>query len=160
VEEKFRLAVEASPSGMLMTDANGKILMVNAETEKQFGYSRMELIGQPIDMLVPLRFRGKHPDHRQTFANSPAVRTMGAGRDLFGLRKNGTEFPVEVGLNPIRTGDGLLILSVVVDITERIRNERLRRDFVATVSHELRTPLTSIAGSLGLLDGGALGSVP
>jgi PAS domain S-box-containing protein len=160
VEEKFRLAVEASPSGMLMTDADGKILMVNAETEKQFGYSRAELIGQSIDMLVPVRFRNKHPDHRKTFTDSPGVRTMGAGRDLFGLRKNATEFPVEVGLNPIRTRDGLVILSVVVDITERIRNERLRRDFVATVSHELRTPLTSIAGSLGLLDGGALGSVP
>jgi PAS domain S-box-containing protein len=160
VEEKFRLAVEASPSGMLMTDADGKILMVNAETEKQFGYARAELIGQPIDMLVPQRLRAKHPTHRKTFVDSPGVRTMGAGRDLFGLRKNGTEFPVEVGLNPIRTGHGLIILSVVVDITERIRNERLRRDFVATVSHELRTPFTSIAGSLGLLDGGALGSVP
>jgi len=160
VQEKFRLAFEASPSGMLMADADGKILMVNAQTEKQFGYSRGELIGQSIEILVPRRFRGKHPAHRKAFAAAPSARATGAGRDLFGLRKDGTEFPVEVGLNPIQTRDGLVVLSVMVDITGRKRIERLKSEFVATVSHELRTPLTSIAGALRLLDSGAIGEVP
>jgi PAS domain S-box-containing protein len=160
VEEKFRLAFEASPTGKLMTDPDGKIIMANAGSEKMFGYSRDELIGQSIDMLVPLRFRDKHPAHRRAFGVTPGARPMGAGRDLFGLRKDGTEFPVEVGLNPIQTRDGLAVLSAVVDVTERKRNEQLKSEFVAIVSHELRTPLTSIAGSLRLLDGGAVGPIP
>jgi PAS domain S-box-containing protein len=160
VEEKFRLAVEASPNGMLMVDAEGKILMANAETEKLFGYGREELLGQPIEVLLPPRLRDKHVAHRSVFATTPDVRTIGARRDLFGLRKDGIEFPVEVGLNPIQTRDGLVVLSAVVDITERKRNEQLKSEFVATVSHELRTPLTSIAGSLRLLDGGTIGQIP
>ena len=135
-EDKFELAVEWCPNGMVMTDAAGAILLVNAETERLFGYPREELIGQSIDILVPERFRAKHPRHRKAFTDHPKARAMGKGRELFGLRKDGTEFPIEIGLNPIETRDGLLILSAVVDISERKRNERLKSEFVATVSHE------------------------
>ena len=159
-EEKFQIAVESCPNGMMMTDAVGAILLVNAETERLFGYPREELIGQSIDILVPERFRGKHPKHRKAFVDHPYARAMGKVRELFGLRKDGTEFPIEIGLNPIETREGLVILSAVVDISERKHDEQLKNEFVATVSHELRTPLTSIAASLGLLDGGSVGPIP
>jgi PAS domain S-box-containing protein len=149
--ELFRLAVEACPNGMVMIDGDGNMVMVNTEIENQFGYSREELIGKPVDMLVPARLRAQHIRHRQNFIAKPEARRMGAGRDLFGLRKDGTEFPVEVGLNPIRAGGQLFVLSVIVDISQRKQMERLKEEFVSTVSHELRTPLTSISGSLGLL---------
>jgi PAS domain S-box-containing protein len=158
-EEKFRLAVEASPSGMVMIGAAGKVVLVNSEIERLFGYRRDELIGRSVDILVPERFRGQHVRHREGFLRTPQTRRMGAGRDLFGRRKDGTEFPVEVGLNPIETREGPLVLSVIVDITERKRMERLKDEFVSTVSHELRTPLTSITGSLGLLMGGVTGKM-
>jgi PAS domain S-box-containing protein len=152
-EEMFRLAVEACPSGMMMIDHDGKVVMVNTEIERQFGYAREELIGQPVDVLVPERLRTVHVRHRRGFVPKPESRRMGVGRDLFGRRKDGTEFPVEVGLNPTHAGDRLLVLAVIVDISERKRMERLKDEFVSTVSHELRTPLTSISGSLGLLVG-------
>jgi PAS domain S-box-containing protein len=152
-EEMYRLAVEAYPSGMVMIDHDGKIVMVNTEIEQQFGYPREELIGQPVDLLVPERLRTQHARHRQNFALKPETRRMGASRDLFGQRKDGTEFPVEVGLNPIPAGERPLLLAVIVDISQRKHMERLKDEFVATVSHELRTPLTSISGSLGLLVG-------
>jgi PAS domain S-box-containing protein len=159
-EEKFRLVVESSPSGMIMTDADGTMLMVNAETEKLFGFERAELIGQSVDILVPARLREGHLQQRRHFGAHPKARPMTARRELCGRRKDGTEFPVEIGLNPIRMRDALHILSVVIDISEHKRIERMKDEFVATVSHELRTPLTSIAGSLGLLIGGAAGSLP
>ena len=152
-EEMFRLAVEACPSGMMMIDHHGKIVMVNTEIERQFGFTRDELIGHAVDMLVPERLRTQHARHRHSFSPSPESRRMGAGRDLFGRRKDGSEFPVEVGLNPIEANGNLLVLAVVVDISHRKHIERLKDEFVSTVSHELRTPLTSIAGSLGLLIG-------
>jgi PAS domain S-box-containing protein len=159
-EEKFRLAVESCPSGMLMVDRAGIIVMVNTEIERLFGYRRDELIGRSVDILAPTRLRAHHARHRNGFIHQPHNRHMGAVRDLFGQRKDGTEFPIEVGLNPIRTREGLLVLSAIVDISERKRLERLKDEFVSTVSHELRTPLTSIAGSLGLLIGGATGKLP
>jgi PAS domain S-box-containing protein len=159
-EEMFRLAVEACPNGMVMIDRTGKIIMINTEIERLFGYARGELVGRTVDILVPERLRQQHVQHRWEFAMRPESRRMGANRDLFGLRKDGTEFPVEVGLNPIRAGSDLLVLSVIVDITERKRMERMKDEFVSTVSHELRTPMTSIAGSLGLLTGGAAGELP
>ena len=160
VEEKFKLAVEACPSGMLMADRAGRVVMVNTAIEDLFGYRREELIGQPVDLLVPERLRAQHFEDRCTYAVKPAVRRMTARRNLVGRRNDGTEFPVEIGLNPIQTRRGLLILSVIVDITERKRLERLKDEFVSTVSHELRTPLTSIAGSLGLLTGTAARDLP
>lgn len=159
-EETFRLAVEACPSGMVMVNPSGKIAMVNAEVERLFGYGRDELLGQPVDMLLPERLRGDYARVRDGFMHKPETRRLGLRRDLFGQHKGGTEFPVEVGLNPIHLGNDLFILGVIVDISERKRIERLKDEFVSIVSHELRTPLTSIAGSLGLLAGGAAGKLP
>jgi PAS domain S-box-containing protein len=158
-EDELRLALEACPSGMVISDAAGTIVLVNAEIETLFGYERCELVGQSVDMLLPPRLRGKHPRQREAFAAHPGPRAI-AGRDLWAMRKDGTEFPVEVGLNPIHTRGGMLVLSVVIDLTERKRHERLKDEFVAMVSHELRTPLTSIAGSLGLLVASAAGKLP
>ena len=152
-DELFRLAVEACPSGMVMSDGDGRIVMLNTEIENLFGYKREELIGQYVDILVPERLQAHHVVNRARFMATPECRHMGAGRTLFGRRKDGTEFPVEVGLNPIHTGQEQMVLSAIIDITQRRRTERLKDEFVATVSHELRTPLTSIAGSLGLLTG-------
>lgn len=159
-EELFRLAVEACPSGMVMTDRSGRIVMVNTEIERLFGYRREELLGRQVDMLLPERLRAQHIKHRKIFAASPEIRQLGVGRVLFGRRKDGSEFPVEVGLNPIHIRESLLTLSVVVDISERQRVERLKEEFVSTVSHELRTPLTSITASLALLNAGGAGILP
>jgi PAS domain S-box-containing protein len=128
-DEKFRLAVEASPSGLVMIDSSGIIVLVNAETERLFGYTRQDLIGQPVDILVPAGLRGHHTQHRVGFIAQPEARHMGAGRELYGLRKNGSEFPVEIGLNPIQTSHGLLVLSMIVDISERKRVDAALRDY-------------------------------
>jgi PAS domain S-box-containing protein len=123
LEERFRLVVEAAPSAMVMINANGRIEMVNAQAEQVFGYARHELLGQPVEMLVPERFRGHHPGLRQSFFAGPQARPMGAGRDLYGLAKDGTEFPVEIGLNPIETEEGPMVLSAIVDISDRKQKE-------------------------------------
>ena len=152
-EEKFQLAVESCPSGMVLVDRFGDIVLVNSEIERLFGYRRDELLGQKIEILIPENWRQQHTLYRDGFAHQARTRLMGARRDLFGRHKDGTEIPVEVGLNPIQTREGPLILSAIIDISERKRAERLKDEFVSTVSHELRTPLTSIAASLGLLAG-------
>lgn len=122
-EERLRLVVEASPSGMIMVDSSGLIVMVNAQIEKLFGYHREELIGKPIEILVPRRYHSEHPHHRKLFFAAPHARSMGVGRDLNGVKKDGTEVPVEIGLNPITTETGPFVLASVVDITERRRAE-------------------------------------
>jgi len=157
--EMFRLAVEACPSGMLLVDSEGAIVLANAEIERQFGYGRDELVGKPVDMLVPVRLRLPQATHRNAFNLRPETRSVEARSELSGLRKDGSEFPAEVLLNPIEVDGSLLVLGVVVDISERKRIERLKDEFVATVSHELRTPLTSIVGALALLTGNAAGKL-
>lgn len=158
-DERFRLAIEAAPTGMLLMNVTGSIVLINAQIEHLFGYSREELLGKQIEMLVPARFRVHHPDFRVAFFAAPTVRKMGAGRELYGLRKDGSEVPIEIGLNPLHTSEGDFVLSSIVDLSQRRAIERLRTDFVSTVSHELRTPLTSISGSLGLLQSGAMGAL-
>ena len=135
-DEQFRLVVESSPSGMLMVDKGGIILLVNRQIEQQFGYERAELIGQPVEMLVPQRVRSHHAGDRSEFFAHSELRAMGKGRDLYGMRKDGQEFPLEIGLNPIRTSDGIKVLASVVDISERKRTEQTlqkERDFIDAV---------------------------
>ncbi|MEW6130438.1 MAG: PAS domain S-box protein [Acidobacteriota bacterium] len=126
-EEKFRLVVEASPAAKVMINEAGQMILVNSQAEQLFGYTRDELIGQPVEILVPERFRGGHLNYRAGFIRMPQTRAMGAGRDLFGLRKDGTEVPIEIGLNPIEMKGQTLILSSIVDITERKRAEEALR---------------------------------
>ena len=127
-DSRFRRVVEASPSAMVMINAAGRIEMVNLQAERVFGYAREAMIGQPVEMLLPARFRVHHPGLRQSFFTDPQSRPMGIGRDLFGLRADGTEFPVEIGLNPIETEEGPMVLSAIVEISERKHlEERFRR---------------------------------
>jgi len=132
-EERLRLIIEASPNGMIMVGREGKITLVNRQAEALFGYSREELIGQRIEKLVPERFRSQHPGYRQGFFHDPKVRPMGAGRDLFGLKKDGTEVPIEIGLNPLETTEGVFTLASIIDITERKRAEEETARIVSIV---------------------------
>jgi PAS domain S-box-containing protein len=159
-EERFRLAVESAPNAMLMVDDKGRIVLANAQAERLFGYSRQELLHQPIELLVPGRFRGHHPQHRKDFHQSPRPRPMGADRALFALKKDGTEFPVEIGLNPITTAEGPFVLAAVVDLTalkamqaEMVRTQRLAAlgEMAATIAHEVKNPLAAISGPLQIL---------
>jgi PAS domain S-box-containing protein len=127
-EERLRRVIEATPNALVTIRMTGQIEMVNAQAERMFGYSRDELLGQPVEMLVPERFRRHHPELRNFFFGDPRSRPMGAGRDLYGLKKDGSEFPVEIGLNPIETDEGTMVLSAIVDISTRKRlEERFRR---------------------------------
>ena len=128
--EQFRLAIEAAPTGMLMVNDQGVIVLVNVQIERLFGYPRSELLGKKIELLVPARFRGNHPGFRQAFFGDPLARAMGGGRDLYGVRKDGSEVPIEIGLNPLTTPDGAFVLSSVVDITERKRAESERENLL------------------------------
>ncbi len=122
--ERIRQVVESAPSAMLMTDGAGLIEMVNAQTERLFGYDRADMLGQPVETLVPARFRKEHPDLRGGFYANPISRAMGAGRDLYGRRKDGSEFPIEIGLNPINSDDGMMVLCSIVDISDRKQKEQ------------------------------------
>jgi formate hydrogenlyase transcriptional activator len=126
-EGTLRLVIEASPNGVLAVDSDGTIVLVNRELEQQFGYSRAELIGQCVDILLPEALRDQHRAHRDAFSQAPSSRPMGTGRELFGRRKDGSQIPVEIGLTPIHTPDGLFVLASVIDIAERRRLEAAER---------------------------------
>ncbi len=179
-EEKFRLVVETAPNGKIMVDRTGKIVLVNQLTESLFGYSRTELMGQTIEILIPHRFKSDHPGQRDGYAKEAKPHpVMGKGRELWGLHKDGHEIPLEVGLNPIETQEGRFVLASIVDMTERRAAElqiqkhakdledknhelmiardqaldaaRSKSKFLATMSHEIRTPLNGVIGMTDLL---------
>jgi len=163
--QQFRDLLESAPDAMIIVDPHGQIILANNQAVTLFGWAQDELLGKPIDMLVPERFRGPHPGHRDGFFEQPRTRAMGAGRELYGLRKNGSEFPVEISLSPIETEQGRVVSSAIRDVTDRRRIEQALREknlelenaavakdrFFAGMSHELRTPLNAVIGFTGTL---------
>lgn len=147
-EERFRAMVEGSPSAMLMVDARGAIVMCNPQAQRLFGYSPSELLGQPVEMLLPDRFRKSHPSMRASYGRDPQVRAMGVGRELFGLHKDGREVPVEIGLNPITTGEGQFVLATIIDISERKRAAEQMR----AAEHRYETAINALAEGVAVLD--------
>ena len=146
--DQYRLVVEAAPIAFIGIDREGTIKLVNAQTEKLFGYRREELLGQPVETLVPQRFRANHPGHRTSFFADPRARVMGAGRDLSGLRKDGSEFPIEIGLTSIITDGKTLALATVADISERRRIENDYAGRIAAVNKSMAVAEFEMDGTI------------
>ena len=172
-DRQFRALLDAAPDAMVIVDSEGRIVLVNAQAERLFGFQRAELLGQLVETLVPDRYRHSHSRHRAHYFSSARPRPMGMGLELFGRRKDGSEFPVEISLSPIETEKGVLVASAIRDITERklaeaerarlvqertahVEANRIKDEFLATLSHELRTPLNAILGWIGLIETGSL----
>ena len=178
--ERFMFAVEAAPNAMILINQDGRITLANLQAEALFHYKREELIGQPVEMLIPERYRNEHWQYRSKFFADPQTRPMGVGRDLYARSKDGREVPVEIGLNPLVTEEGAFVLASIIDISERKRAEdertrlleseqtaraeaeaasRAKDEFLAMVSHELRTPLNAMLGWTRMLRAGNLDEV-
>ncbi len=150
--------LEHLPDAMIVVGPDGRIVFVNAQAEALFGHDRGDLIGHSVEMLLPARHREAHLSHRGGFFAQPRTRAMGASQRLFGLRRNGDEFPVEISLSPLRTDDGVFVSSAIRDATARkqfeqslLQASRLKSEFLANMSHELRTPLNGVIGFSELL---------
>jgi hypothetical protein len=149
VDLRLRAVIESSPSGLLVVDPHGNFVFANRAVERLFGYSRAELLGQPVEVVIPDRFRSGHAGFRAGFMADPKARAMGAGRDLYGLRKDGSEVPIEIGLTPVATAEGLFVLASIVDITGRKKVEDERRHLEEELRHALKLEaLGTLAGSI------------
>ncbi len=156
-EERLRAVVESAPNAMIMIASSGAIVLVNSQAEALFGWTRAELLGTPVERLVPARFASRHPDHRRAFFAQPATRAMGAGRDLYGLRRDGSEVPIEIGLNPIDTPDGLCVLAAIIDITQRKAQEeqvkrslREKETLLREIHHRVKNNMQLVSSMLSL----------